>query len=134
MKQDYVEAYKWYTLAHDAPLFEVVAKVYRDRLILKMTQEQINKGQKQVEKFVATQGASEPIPEPSFVDHLKLSGITGSQKHRLAIINNHTFETGEDGTVKIDGRMVNIHCLEIRDGSVLIKAEGLERPMELKLK
>ncbi|MDB6063937.1 MAG: Sel1 domain protein repeat-containing protein [Pedosphaera sp.] len=134
VKKDWVEAYKWYSLAHDGQAFEVVGGVYRDRLVLKMTSEQINEGQERVKKFLASPDKSEPMPEPSFVDHLKLGGISGADNHRLAIINNHTFAAGEDAKVKIDGRVVNIHCLEIREDSVLIKAEGVEKSMELKLK
>jgi hypothetical protein len=134
LKQDYVEAYRWYSLAHDVPTLEVVAKVYRDQLILKMTQDQINEGERRVQKFLASNGADEAMPIPSFVDHLKLSGISGSEKHLLAIINNHTFEAGEEAQVKIDGRIVKIRCLEVRKDSVLIKVEGVEKQIELKLK
>lgn len=121
-------------VAHDVPGLEIMAKEYRDRLILKMTQDQINEGQKRVEHFLATKGANESLPMPSFVDHLKLNGITGSGGHFLAIINNHTFAAGEDATIKIDGRLVKVRCLEIRDDSVLLKAEAVEKPVVLKLK
>jgi tetratricopeptide (TPR) repeat protein len=133
VKKDYTEAYKWYSLAHDVPGLEVLAKVYRDQLILKMSREQINEGQKKFETFLVTKGTDDPLPLPSFMDHLKLSGISGSGKHLFAIINNHTFEAGEEAQVKIDGRKVVIRCLEIRKDSVLIKVDAGEKPVELKL-
>jgi Sel1 repeat len=134
VKRDYVESYKWYSLAHDVKGMEILGAVRRDQLILKMTNEQISEGQERVARFLAKDGTDEALPEPSFQDHLKLSGISGTQSHLFAIINNHTFEAGEQAQVKIDGRIVNLHCLAIRKDSVVIKADGMEKTMELKLK
>lgn len=134
LRQDYAEAYKWYTLAHRRIGLEVVAKVYLDRLVLKMSQEQITDGQQRVEKYLTAPGAAVEMPELSFVGKLKLSGISGPVNHRLAMINNHTFEAGEEGQIKIEGRVVKIRCLEIRPDSVLIKAESVEKVKELRIR
>lgn len=45
----------------------------------------------------------------------------------LAIINNHTFAAGDDGTViNDDGQRINIRCLEIdpKAGTVTIESNG----------
>jgi tetratricopeptide (TPR) repeat protein len=132
VKQDYVEAYKWYSLAHKITGLEFVAKAHLDPLILKMTQDQITLGQKKMEIFLA--GGGRETPEPSFVKHLSLGGISGAEKHRLAIINGRTFETGEDGRIKIEGQFVKLRCLEIKKDSAIVKAEGMAKTIELKLK
>ncbi len=130
---DYVEAYKWFSLAkkQSAPI-DGLAKFYLDHLILKMTQEQIAEGQKKVDAFLA--GGGRELPEPSFVSELKLTGISGKGDHLLAIINGRTFEVGEEGTVRTKAQKVKIKCLSITTNTVSLKADGVERIIELKMK
>jgi hypothetical protein len=65
---------------------------------------------------------------------LKLSGISGSSEHRLAIINNKTFEINEEGDVTSGSDKVRIRCLEIKPESVIIQfvAGGLRREIHLR--
>jgi TPR repeat protein len=129
VKQDYIEAYKWYKLgtAHNS----TSAKIYLDRVILKLSSQQIEEGQKRAGIFVPNKTRIEP---PTLLDKIVLRGIAGPANHRLAIINNVTFETGESKEVKIDQRVVNVRCIEIRDKSVLVRVEGLEGDKEILLK
>jgi len=129
VKRDYVEAYKWYKLA--TAQNSITAKVYLDRIILKLNSQQIEEGQKRAESFVPSKTKIEP---PSLFDKIILKGIVGSVDHRLAILNNVTFETDESKKLKIDQREVNVRCIEIRDNSVLVRVEGLESDKEIFLK
>lgn len=58
---------------------------------------------------------------------LQLKGLSGLRGHRLAMINNHTFEVGEEGDVVTSSGRVRVRCLAIRDDSVLIQVNGEPR-------
>jgi len=76
-----------------------------------------------------------PSKQPlSLTADLKLSGISGSTEHRLAIINNKTFEIGEEGDVTSGLDHVRIRCLEIKSDSVIVQfvAGGLRREIHLR--
>jgi hypothetical protein len=75
----------------------------------------------------------QPPPEPAWVRQVKLGGISGTPDHRFAIINGKMFETGDVATVKITGKDVTIHCLEIGESSVSISIDGIDGTRELKL-
>jgi len=51
-------------------------------------------------------------------------GISGTPDHRFAIINNHTFATGDEGEVVVPGGKVHIRCVEIKTNSVVVEAGG----------
>jgi hypothetical protein len=55
---------------------------------------------------------------------LSLKGISGSKTHRLAIINNRTFDIGEEGELRVNGRVVRVRCVEIRDDGVTVSING----------
>ena len=63
---------------------------------------------------------------------LKLNGISGTSDHRLAIINNRTFETNEEGAVSTAAGPVRIRCLEIKLDSVLVQIGGEQRILRLR--
>lgn len=63
---------------------------------------------------------------------LELKGISGSADHRLAIINNRTFEPGEEGTVLSNVGRVRITCKEIGADSVRVILNGQERTLTLR--
>lgn len=67
------------------------------------------------------------------IKQVKLGGINGILDHRFTVINGKTFETGDVATVKIAGKSVTIHCLEIGETSVSISIDGIEGTRELKL-
>ena len=76
-----------------------------------------------------------PTKQPlSVTADLKLSGISGSADHRLAIINNKTFEIGEEADVTSGSDRVRIRCLEIKPDSVIVQfvAGGLRREIHLR--
>jgi hypothetical protein len=140
VKQDYPEAYKWFALANREPQnpfdsLQIESKWALDAIILKMSQEQIAEGQKRVAAFSPHRVMPEQLPEPSWVSEIKLSGLSGAPGRRLALINGTTLGQGETASVKLADRRVNVRCLEIREKSVLIKIEGVDkpRPRELRL-
>jgi hypothetical protein len=66
------------------------------------------------------------------VVELKLNGISGTADHRLAIINNHTFETGEEGEVVSNMGRSRIICKDIKADSVRVLISGEERILRLR--
>jgi hypothetical protein len=71
-------------------------------------------------------------PAPAVAVELKLNGISGTAARRLAIINNRTFEAGEEGIVSTASSPVRIRCLEIKDDSVLVQIGGEQRKLHLR--
>jgi hypothetical protein len=63
---------------------------------------------------------------------LELKGISGAVNRRLAIINNQTFEVGEEGEVAVNPGRVRVVCKEIKDDSVLVLVNGQERTLRLR--
>jgi hypothetical protein len=62
---------------------------------------------------------------------LLLKGVSGTSTRRLAIINNRTFEVGEEGEIRIKGQSVRVKCMEIKDKSVQVKINGVDRELLL---
>lgn len=62
---------------------------------------------------------------------LLLKGVSGTSSRRLAIINNRTFEVGEEGELKAKGQSVRVKCIEIKDKSVLVRINGIDRELLL---
>jgi hypothetical protein len=52
---------------------------------------------------------------------VRLNGISGSSEHRLAIINNRTFDKGEEAEIVSGSTRSRIRCLEIKTDSVIIQ-------------
>ncbi len=88
--------------------------------------------------FPASVVTAAPMPTPSkggataeaaaFV----LNGITSPPK-RTAIINNRTFEAGEEGEVRLSsGTKVLIKCAEIKDDSAIIVVSGQRRELHFR--
>ena len=63
---------------------------------------------------------------------LHLKALSGTPGHRFAIINNHTFETGEEGDILTNAGRSRVRCLEIRDDSVLVQVGGEQRLLHLR--
>lgn len=63
---------------------------------------------------------------------LKLNGVSGTADHRLAIINNRTFEANEESLVSTASGPVRIRCLEIKSDSVLVQVGGEQRILRLR--
>ena len=64
----------------------------------------------------------------------ELKAITGPPGARLAIINNRTVANGEDAEVTTPLGKLRIHCLEIRESSVLIRSSLSPDPIELRFR
>jgi hypothetical protein len=70
-------------------------------------------------------------PTPPVVE-LRLNGISGTADRRLAIINNRTFETNEEGEVPTNTGRARIRCLEIKADSVLLQVGSERRVLHLR--
>ena len=136
VKQDLIEAYKWGELSSEGLPFVVTTisgRSIRDAAILKMNADQITEARKRVAAFVPHQPQKSDLPEPAWVQKIKLGGISGTPDHRFALINKKTFGKGDQSTVKIGDKLVMVHCLEIRESSVVVSIEGLDGTRELKM-
>jgi hypothetical protein len=65
------------------------------------------------------------------VPELELKGISGTPNRRLAIINNRTFERGEEGDVLCNGNRVRVRCMEIESGCVRVTINGQAKVLRL---
>jgi|JI10StandDraft_1071094.scaffolds.fasta_scaffold297514_2 thiol-disulfide isomerase/thioredoxin len=66
-------------------------------------------------------------------DDLRLKSISGPPKRRVALINNETLAAGDDVRVGVGNKTVRVHCIEIRDTSVIIRVDSEEQDRELRL-
>jgi hypothetical protein len=60
-------------------------------------------------------------PQAGKVSSLILKGFSGPLDHRLVIINNHTFATGDEGNVITSSGRIHLRCVEIKTDSVVIE-------------
>jgi len=72
-----------------------------------------------------------PTPVP---DELRLLGITGSGKNKVALINDTPLNEGESGTVRVGTAKVDVRCVKILADSVVIRVGESTEMTELKLK
>jgi hypothetical protein len=137
VKQDYIEAYKWFAIAAEgANPFDIPtigAKRARDAIILIMTQDQLTEGRKRVVAFTPGHSTKDESPEPVWVQKIKLQGLSGAETHRLAVINGKAFQKGEELEIKVGGKTVKIRCLDVGKSSATIAIKGRAQPRELKL-
>jgi hypothetical protein len=134
VKADLLEAYKWGDIAAHAPPSvqgSIVGSSIRDQAILKMSFDEIAKAKQRVATFYSHVPFTHEPPEPSWVAQIRLTGVSGPVSSRLAIINNQTFGAGDTSILKVAGKTVQVHCLEIRDKSALIRITGMDRPKVL---
>jgi hypothetical protein len=66
------------------------------------------------------------------VRDLVLKGISGGKDRRLALINNRTVENGEELEFKFGNRTLKVHCVEIREKSVVIRVDGQSKEIFLR--
>jgi hypothetical protein len=73
-----------------------------------------------------------PIVEPvANFSNLALKGISNIKEKPLAIINNKTFEVGEEGEVRVNGLLVKVKVTEIRDHSAVVTVNGVSKELFL---
>src|SRR3954469_234692 len=65
-----------------------------------------------------------PVDVGPVAPQLALKGISGSKNHRLAIINNKTFEVGEEADLRLGNQIVRVRCVEVRDDGVTVAING----------
>lgn len=136
VKQDLIEAYKWGDLAAQGAIYQVpttIGRSTRDAAILKMNANQIAEARQRVAAFTPHQPGKDELFDP-LVQKIKLTGISGAEGKRLAVIGNRTFAKGEHETIKIDQQSVAVQCLEITATSATIAIEGLAGTRTLNLK
>jgi hypothetical protein len=63
-----------------------------------------------------------------------LKGLSGSAHSRLALINNRTVAAGENAEITTPSGRIKIHCLEVKEGSAIIRAETQSDPVEIFLR
>ena len=63
---------------------------------------------------------------------LVLSGMSGTREKPLAIINNRTFETGEEADILLKEGRTRVRCVEIRDDSVLVEVNGARQELRFR--
>ena len=71
-------------------------------------------------------------PRPA-ATNLVLKGLSGSVARRFALINDATFQTNEQGKVRLGDSNVVVRCVEILKDAVVIQVAGETGPRTLKL-
>jgi hypothetical protein len=85
----------------------------------------------------STRRGAVPIASTNIVEvatvskDLILKGISTLKEKRLAIINNRTFEAGEEDNVRVNGLLVKVKVVELRDTSALISVNGVTKELFL---
>lgn len=79
-------------------------------------------------QVIETNSVVEPVAN---FGNLMLKGISGTVEKRLAIINNKTFEAGEEAELRINGQPVKVKCVEIREKSVIVSINGISKELSL---
>jgi len=64
---------------------------------------------------------------------LKLRSIVGPKQRRQAVINDHAFSAGETMILRLASGTVKVHCVEVRERSVIVTINGGRDKRELKL-
>ena len=64
---------------------------------------------------------------------LTLRKITGSKQRRQAVINDQTVSAGEIVNLRVATGVVKVHCVEIRERSVIVTVNGPRDKRELRL-
>lgn len=66
---------------------------------------------------------------------LSLKGIvSGAENRKLALINNRHFAAGETNEVSVEGGKLVVQCLEIKEGSVVVRVVGKLERYELRMR
>lgn len=134
VSQNLIEVYKWGELSTRAAKPNASGAARRDAAILKMDADQIAYARRRVDEFKPQAGQKTVVPTPSWVDQIKLNGISGNPALRLATVGNKTFSIRERKAIKIGDRSVTLECLEINNSSATFMIEGVEDPQTLWIK
>ena len=80
----------------------------------------------------APQTQEERPVEPVIPDSIALRGISVVGLKKLAIINTSTVAEGEEVTARINGKVVKITCVEIKEKSAVISVNGATKELPLR--
>ena len=69
--------------------------------------------------------------QPTIV--LVVKGFSGFGRHRMAIINDHTFAVGDEGEVLTAGGRIRIRCVEIHDDVAVVTIGNASEKIELRM-
>jgi hypothetical protein len=83
-------------------------------------------------KPVVAQPAEPVVKAPEFPESVQLKGVSLAAGKKLALIGNVTFAEGESGDVRIDGQVVRVQCIEIKDRSAIVAIKGIKRELQLR--
>jgi len=64
---------------------------------------------------------------------LRLNGVSGTSAHPLAIINNRTFEVGEEGELTSNSGRARLRVLDIKADYVVVQVGGERRILRLRV-
>jgi hypothetical protein len=131
VNRDIVEAYKWYKLVAQKSFMG--DQTYLNALVLGMTHEQIQEGEKRAREWTPHQTSDEELLEVIYLREIVLKGIAVSGNRRMAIINTEPLGKGDVAKIRAGSKMVSVRCLEINDKSAVVLIEGLPQPKELRL-
>ena len=82
----------------------------------------------------------QPVPDatnaaPAFsAAAFTLKGLSGAAGSRLALINNRTIAPGENAEITTPSGKIKVYCVEIKESSVVIRAESQADPVEIFLR
>jgi hypothetical protein len=62
---------------------------------------------------------------------LALKGISGTSTKRYALINDKTFTVGEEREIAVGPSRIRVRCLEIREDSATVEANGTRQELHL---
>jgi hypothetical protein len=82
---------------------------------------------------IALPVATPPPAVPPAPETLALKGIMWSKTRPMALINDHTFATNEEGKVRLGQSNVVIRCVAIREDSVVVQVVGSSQQQTLSL-
>ena len=68
---------------------------------------------------------------PAPVTVLNLKGFSNSKGHRTAIINNRTFEVGEEAEIRVSNQAFRVKCVEIHDDGVIVSVNGQTQKLSI---
>lgn len=74
--------------------------------------------------------ATKPLPTYT---NLVVKSIAGPPNRRFALVNNTTMAPGDSAWLKIGNNKVQVHCVEIREKSVLVRVDSDPAPRVLVL-
>jgi hypothetical protein len=71
------------------------------------------------------------IPDAPVYDRFKLQGIMGTNKRRLALINDKQFEPGTEIMLVVSGQLRKVKCLEVTETNVKLIVDETASPILL---